>query len=163
MFYREVQITPLGVTVLIMVILMRISFCKRMGRASADVAVTVLVRVDVVQLFTWTVRVEVGSVIVTLRCTIPDATVTGLGVLGTIVSSYIWSSSWGQPCNVFVVVVKKGSTTVLVDAIKALTRVEVKFLSRTEAVHRSRSIRLTNSTPGCSEYQVCASRDLGLL
>lgn len=49
-------------------------------------AVTVFVRIDVVQLFTTTVRVEVGSVIVRLTCAIPDAIVTGLGVLGIAVS-----------------------------------------------------------------------------
>ena len=49
-------------------------------------AVTVFVRVDVVQLYAATGRVEVGSVIVTLTCAIPDTIVTGLGVLGTVVS-----------------------------------------------------------------------------
>jgi hypothetical protein len=50
------------------------------------VAVTVFVRVDVVQLYATTVRVEVRSVIVTLTCPIPNTIVTGLGVLGTVVS-----------------------------------------------------------------------------
>jgi hypothetical protein len=50
------------------------------------VAVTVFVRVDVVQLYATTVRVEVGNVIVTLTCAIPNTIVTGLGVLGTVVS-----------------------------------------------------------------------------
>jgi hypothetical protein len=51
-----------------------------------DLAVTVFVRVVVVQRFTLTVRVEVGSVIVKLTCAIPKAIVSGLGVLGAAVS-----------------------------------------------------------------------------
>jgi hypothetical protein len=68
--------------------------------------VSIFVRVDVVQLFTLTVRVEVGSVIVTLTRAFPDATVTGLGVLGPAVRRLNSGYPLDKSHNVFVMVVK---------------------------------------------------------
>ena len=77
--------TPLAVTVLMVVILKFNSIVETQKGAVSNLAVTVFVSVDVVHLFTLIVQVEVGSVVVTLTYAIPDAIVTGLGVLGAVV------------------------------------------------------------------------------
>ena len=99
--YLDVHITSLGVTVWTVVILGLISFFRREKKASSDLVVTVFVSVEVVHRFTFTVRVEVGSVMVTLTSAIPDAIVTGFGVLRAVISRLDSRLSTSEPSHRF--------------------------------------------------------------